>query len=300
MGQVAAWASAALAATAFAAAFIHATRNGYAPWRQRSSLFRRSVDVVAISAGMTTLAYFSVLATARLFQLGFIGLTVDPIGGAVLAGSAAAALTYAAVLAGSRVSAESLAVMATLVLVTGTTASMLTTPDQAWWQLHFSQLGNVAELSGYRFNLALIITGAVLTVLAGFVGHDIESGLGARGQPRPGLVKALTTLFTAMGLGLAIAGFVPDAVSVPVHVGAASGTIVVFMAFVVLLLTVPGLPREVAVVSLCVVAGVVVAALLWVPIGYYNLTGTEFVAAALLFGWLTMFVRAMGAYANPS
>jgi hypothetical protein len=43
-----------------------------------------------------------------------------------------------------------------------------------------------------------------------------------------------------------------------------------------------------------------VAVLLWVPIHYYNLTGMEFIAAGLLFAWLTVFVRAIAAYARPA
>lgn len=77
-------------------------------------------------------------------------------GAAALAGAAAAAAAYVGVLSGARVTGEGLALLATLVLLTGTMASMLTTPDEQWWQLHFSQLGNIAELSGFRFNLALI------------------------------------------------------------------------------------------------------------------------------------------------
>ena len=39
---------------------------------------------------------------------------------------------------------------------------------------------------------------------------------------------------------------------------------------------------------------------LWIPIGYYNLTGMEFIAAGLLFAWLTVFVRMSAAYALPT
>ena len=33
------------------------------------------------------------------------------------------------------------------------------------------------------------------------------------------------------------------------------------------------------------------------PIGYFNLTGVEFIAAGLLFAWLLVFSRAIDAYA---
>lgn len=38
-----------------------------------------------------------------------------------------------------------------------------------------------------------------------------------------------------------------------------------------------------------IAAGIVVSILLWIPIGYYNLTGMELVAASLLFAWLLVY-----------
>ncbi|REJ04125.1 DUF998 domain-containing protein [Microbacterium bovistercoris] len=299
VGNLAAWAAAAFAGAAFAASFVVESRRGYDAWRRRMPLAKRILDVAAMTAAMAMLSYLVVQAVASLFQQGFFGMDIDPLGGGALVGASVAAFTYAAFLSGSRVTADGLAMLATLVLFTGTMASMLSTPDLSWWQLHFSQLGNSDQASGYRFNLALILTGLVVTVLANYVGRDVELGLIARGAEPKRRTRQLSWLFAGIGICLTIAGLVPDAVSIPIHVGAASGMVVLFVVFVVCALRfLPGLPREVSGFSLLVIIGIVVAIALWIPIGYYNLTGMEFIAAGLLFAWLLYFVRAIGVYAR--
>ena len=299
LGGVAAWVAAAFSAVAFAVSFLIEERRGQLAWRARIPVIKRVVDLVATAIAVAALSYFIVLAVANVFQLGFIGLTVEAWGGGVLAGAAVAAVTFSAVLIGSRPTSVGVAVLATLVLFAGTFASMLSAPDQSWWQLHFSQLGNNAGMSGNRFNFSLIITGLVLTVLANYLGHDIERGLSVRGADSPRKVRILTWLFAGIGVCMMIVGLVPDAVAFPVHVGAGSGMVVVFAAFSFYFFgSVPGLPREVLGLTLLVMVGVVIALLLWVPIGYYSLAGMEFVAAGLLFAWLLAFVRAVAAYAE--
>lgn len=301
LGNLAGWIAAAFAGVAFPLSFLAERRAGHAAWRERLPFAKRAVDLVAMSVAMAMLAYLLVLAVASLFQLGFVGLTVEPLGGGALAGAAAGAMSYAAAISGARVTTDGLATLATLVLFVGTMASMLSSPDQSWWQLHFSQLGNSGDASGYRFNLALIVTGLVITVLANYVGHDIELGLVARDVEPAWRVRLLSWLFAGIGICLAVAGFVPDAVSFPLHVGAASGMVVVFAAFVFCALRLlPDLPHEFRAFSLFVVIGIIVAIVLWVPIGYFNLTGMEFIVAGLLFAWFMVDVRAIAAYAHGS
>ena len=298
LGALAAWVAAASTGLAFAVCFVIEARRGRAAWRAALPLPKRVLDLVAMSAAMAMLSYLLVLAVASVFQLGFHGHTVAPLGGGALAGAAAAALTYMGARSGALVTADGHAALATLVLFLGTMASMLSTPDQSWWQMHFSQLGNVRGDAGYRFNLALILTGLVITALSNYVGHDIELGLRARGVDPRRRVPVLTWLFAGIGICLIVAGSVTDAVNRPVHVGVATGMTVVFAVFVVLSLRfLPGLPREIAGLSLFVVIGILVAVVLWVPIGYFNLTGVEFIAAGLLFAWLLVFARAIDAYA---
>ena len=297
IGALAAWAAGGFAAVAFATSFTIEVRRGHAAWRARLPLVKRLIDVFGMSMAMGILAYLIVTAVAQLFQQGFLGMTVDPYGGGVLAGSAAAALVYAASLAGARVTSEGLAMLATLVLFMGTMASMLSAPDESWWQLHFSQLGNSESMSGYRFNLSLMVTGLVLTVLANYLGRDFEIGMRMRGHEPARLVRLLSWLFACIGVLLAIVGLVPDAVNFAVHVGSASGMVVLFVVYAtVALRRLPGVPKDFGGFTVGIVVGIAVSILLWIPIGYYNLTGMEFIAAGLLFAWLMVFVRMATVY----
>ena len=64
---------------------------------------------------------------------------------------------------------------------------------------------------------------------------------------------------------------------------------------------IPDLPKDLIAFTTVVVIGIIVSVLLWVPIGYYNLTGMELIAAGLLFAWLLVFVRSAEAYgAGPA
>ena len=180
---------------------------------------KRLIDVFGMSMAMGILAYLIVTAVAQLFQQGFLGMTVDAYGGGVLSGAAAAALVYAASLAGARVTSEGLAMLATLVL------------------------------------------------------------------------------FACIGVLHAIVGLVPDAVNFAVHVGSASGMVVLFVVYAtVALRRLPGVPKDFGGFTVGIVVGIAVSILLWIPIGYYNLTGMEFIAAGLLFAWLMVFVRMATVY----
>lgn len=298
IGAFAAWCAAGFGAVAFAASFIVEMRRGHAAWRLVLPVIKRVIDIVAMSLGMAMLGYLLVTAIAHMFQLGFRGMVVDAYGGGLLAGAAAAALAYIASLAGARVTTEGLAGLAVLVLFSGTMASMLVSADETWWQFHFSQLGNTTGATANRFNFALIIAGLVITALANYLGHDIEQGMRRRGREPERVVRLLSWLFAVIGLLMAVVGLVPDAVNFTVHVGAASGMVVVFAVFVgVMLRRVPGVPRDFIVFTGLVVVGIAVAIVLWIPIGYFNLTGMEFMSAGLLFAWLMVLVRMTRAYA---
>ncbi|MBF4562520.1 DUF998 domain-containing protein [Microbacterium sp. VKM Ac-2870] len=301
VGSLAALLAAIGAGPAFAVSFALERRRGYLAWRDSLPRAKRATDLIALAAAMMMLAALVVVAVAELFQLGFRGLTIDPFGGAGLVAAAVGAMTYTASASGARVTSTGVASLATLVLFIGTLASMVSASQGDWWRFHFSQLGNESGYAGYQFNLSLITTGAVITALANFVAHDLEVGLRAHVTNAQRRARLFAWLLAVIGLCLMLAGFVPDAVAFPVHVGAASGMVVVFGVLVGCLLTlVPGIGRDIAVFSVLVVAGIVVAVALWVPIDYYNLTGSEFIIAGLLFAWLMLFVRQSRAYADSA
>lgn len=301
VGSLAALLAAIAAGPAFAVSFALERRRGYLAWRNSLPRAKRVTDLIALSGAMMMLADLVVVAVAELFQLGFRGLTIDPFGAAALVAAAVGTMTYVASVSGARVTSTGVASLATLVLFIGTLASMVSASQGDWWRFHFSELGNESGYAGYQFNLSLITTGAVITALANFVAHDLEVGLRAHVDTPQRRARLFAWLLAVIGLCLMVAGFVPDAVAFPVHVGAASGMVVVFGVLVGCLLTlVPGIRRDIAVFSVLVVAGIVVAVALWVPIDYYNLTGSEFIIAGLLFAWLMLFVRQARAYADAA
>lgn len=300
LGSMGGWIAAGLSAAAYAGAYILPGGGASQPslqWRHKVPLAKRIIDLLALTLATGMFTYLVVMAIAAVFQMGFRGLEIDPIGGAVLVGFAAAALAYVASILGAQVSGASIAVLAISVLFAGTIASMVASPDESWWQLHFSQLGNTGGVTGYRFNLSLIVTGFVIAVLAEYVGQAFESGLRLRGEEPGRRPRVLFWLFTTIGVCMSMVGFVPDNVSFVIHVGSASGMVVTFGVFAFYALRhIPGLPRDLIVFTSVVVVGILVAVALWIPIGYYNLTGMELVAAGLLFAWLLVFVRSVEAY----
>ncbi|GAA3037353.1 DUF998 domain-containing protein [Microbacterium dextranolyticum] len=301
VGSLAGLLAAVAAAAAFSFAFVTERRRGHLAWRRALPWPKRATDLLALCAAMMMLSALLVIAVAELFQLGFRGLTIDPFGTGALTGAACGAVAYGGSVFGARLTSSGVAMLATLVLFLGTLASMVSSPDAEWWQFHFSRLGNEAGYAGYQFNLALITTGAVVTALANLVAHDLETGLRAHVANAPARARLFAWLLAGIGICLMIAGLVPDAVAFPVHVGAASGMVVLFAVLVgCLAALVPGMRHEVAVFSTVAIAGILVAVALWVPIGYYNLTGAEFVIAGLLFAWLLVFVRGTRAYADES
>jgi hypothetical membrane protein len=324
-GTRAAWVAGVCAGAAFAVAFVIATRRGMGAWRLRMPLAKRILDAVVLTVAIAVVSGLGVEAVSSVFQRGFMGMTVDAFGGAALAGAAAAYLAYTATLFGTRVVTTSVAQLAVLVLFIGTVASMLTAPDEHWWEFHFSALGNQAGSgSAVAFNGALILTGLIITVFANYASRDarqgmllngvVESGIpesdvsestagdGPRSAPFWTLERRASTMawgFAVIGLCMMVVGLVHDAVNTPVHIGAASGMVVAFALLAVFALTkLPGFPSSFKVFTLVVMAGIVVSIVLWIPLGYYALTGVEFISAGLLFSWFIVFARTVSNYAQ--
>ncbi|XPP25484.1 MAG: DUF998 domain-containing protein [Leucobacter sp.] len=305
LGTIAAWITGVCTAAAFAVAFVIAVRHGRLGWRRELPIPKRIVDGVALTVAFAAVSALSVEAIANIFQRGFQGLTVDPLGGAALAGAAAAVFAYAGSLLGARTTTVSIAMLATLVLFIGTMASMLTSPDDRWWELHFSQLGNQSGSgSAIAFNGALILTGLVIVAFADYAARDAAHGLALRRIDDGRFwstrrrARTISWLLIAIGALMCVVGLVHDEVNTVVHVGAASGMVVVFGLLAVFTLSVaPELPRSFAALTAIVLAGIIASAVLWVPVGYLNLTGVEFVSAGLLFTWFVVYARTISAYA---
>lgn len=314
-GTRVAWVAGVCAGTSFAVVFVIAIRQGVGLWRLRMPIAKRVLDAVALTVAVGVVTGLAIEAVAAVFQRGFSGMTIDPLGGAAVAGAAAAYASYAAMLFGARVITTGVAKLAVLVLFLGTVASMLTAPDERWWEFHFSALGNQAgSNSAIAFNGALILTGLVVIVLANYASHDVRRGLrlndaGERTAPVLSENPPFWTLdrraaavlwgFIVIGVSMMVVGLVHDAVNKQIHVTGAAGMVVTFGLLAIFLLTLlPGVPTSFKMLTLAVMAGVVVSIVLWIPIGYYALTGVEFITAGLLFSWLIVFSRVVTNYAQ--
>lgn len=255
---------------------------------------RRVLALVPLAVATGAIAYLGVISASEIFQSSFIGLDLDAFAGALLAAVASGVGAYVVHPLGEAISTATLGTLLVVFLVVGTVFSMLTASDPEWWKLHFSQLG-ADPTSAPAFNVTLILSGLIVVTIGWYVGQDIRVWSEHRGVDRAVWVGRLLTL---MGVLLAGVGFVSTTENEPIHIMFASGMVVVFATLSIgLPWFAPGLPREFHIVTGAILAAIVGALLLWVPLDYYNLTGFEFAAAGLLFVWLTVFVRRVAALA---
>ena len=80
------------------------------------------------------------------------------------------------------------------------------------------------------------------------------------------------------------------------HTLVASGMVVVFASLIVRIRAlVPSISATFAALGWVFLAVIVVAAVMWFPVGYYNLTAVELIAASLVFAWLIVLIRNLAA-----
>jgi len=174
-------------------------------------------------------------------------------------------------------------------LVGGILASIVTTTDPLWWQLHFSQLGTFHDLSGVLFNTTLKVSGALVVVFAVRVRRDLAR-LGPRAVRR-GAPRAVQVFLSVIGVNLALVGCIPLTVNKSVHDKVAGAMV---LGFAALLLTSPvllhRLPRRLAVATAMIFVVLFASAALFVTTTI-NLTSFEVVAFGTMFAWTGVFLH---------
>lgn len=240
---------------------------------------------VAILA-MLGLVLFSTLQSA------FKGLEVDTLTGTMMVGLSGAASAYFLYLSAATTTANKMSTLLTIFLTSGVLLSMTTTTDPHWWQVNFSVLGTTHDFSSITFNLTLIITGATITILADYVTNDLAvwmKDLVGRSTPH---IRLLKWALVAIGVLLACVGLVPVNQALIIHNTVATGMVVIFFILMIALKRLlPGYPQTFFALGYAFLGCIGVAAVLFFPIGYYNLTAFELIASALIFSWLVIFVR---------
>jgi hypothetical membrane protein len=191
----------------------------------------------------------------------------------------------------STLSTMHVAALVLVVLVGGILASIVTTTDPLWWQLHFSQLGTFHDVSGAFFNTTLKVGGALVVVYAFRVRRDLRR-LGSRAGRRGAATVALICL-SVIGVNLALVGCVPLNTNKDLHDKVAG---MMVLGFAALLITTPvllhRLHRRLAISTALVFVFLFAGAWLFVT-ATINLALFEVIAFAAMFGWSGVFTHAL-------
>jgi len=285
------------------------------------------VDVLALALAHAALAYMGSVALFAIFQQAFIGLTLDGFAAALLMAMTAGVSAYLTAVNAQNLTTERVATLLAAFLIMGVLNAMMNTNQADWWHSNISALGTATSGTASTFNITLVVAGALIVTLAHFILADLqhfsESDAGAiafaqiqsmrqeagrkwlryLGGPRwarqvgkerylhPRL-RPVYGCLVLMGVGLAMAGVIPVDESELLHNTGATGMVVAYGVLIFALpWWIPGLGVTFHLASAVFVGGVIVSVVLYLPLGYYNLTAMELISFALIFTWLILFIR---------
>lgn len=284
------------AVVGFGAGYRFSAYRTHRPKTTRHKL-RKYVSVAALIFASAAIAYLTVtVATYAIAQ--FVG-EIRIAAPAVIAMVATISMlsTYVVFLQATQLSTLKLVGFLTVFMASGALASMLTTQDHTWWQIHFSQLGSSrgGAVSSYAFNLTMIIGGLIVSLLADFILNDLQHIQHA--NPKYAAIRAnvVRGLLIAVGVGMIGVGLVPyDRIRIVHDISANLTT----ASFAMLVVTLPWLMPMFSRVFfgasyVFVLAGVFCY---WLALKLViSLTTMELLVILLFFSWLVLFIRQINA-----
>lgn len=292
-GDIAALGTATLGAAAVVLGCLQRRSAAATPGRG-GGLTRIAVDIAALAVAHACVFLLGWLALFSILQRAFVGAVLYPVAGAVLIGTAGAVSAYAAYLSALTMDAYRLASLLAVFLVTGGLTSMLTTENPQWWQENLSALGASSDVSGWAFNVTLIVAGVVITTLAGYATRTLASAADTPSARRR--ARKLEGGIVLIGVFLACVGLVPVDEHFWIHTAFASGMVLVFAALAAgIRRLVPPIPIAFQSLGLVFLAAIAFAVVMFFPLGYYNLTAVELIAGSLVFAWLIVLIRNLAA-----
>ena len=260
----------------------------------RGSRIRNSIDIAGLALAHACIFLLGWLALFAIFQQAFIGAVLYPVAAAILVGTTGAISAYTAYLSALSMTAYRLSALLAGFLVTGILTSMLTAENPQWWQENLSALGMSSDISGVAFNFTLIVAGVVVTTLAGYATATLAATAATASARHR--VRVLEGGIVLIGVFLAGVGIFPVDERFGLHTLVASGMVVVFASLIVRIRAlVPSISATFAALGWVFLAVIVAAAVMWFPVGYYNLTAVELIAASLVFAWLIVLIRNLAA-----
>ncbi|MET0885024.1 MAG: hypothetical protein ABWX92_01115 [Mycetocola sp.] len=293
-GATAAGGAAILGAAAVVAGIV-VRRRSTPPTRRVGGTARDVFDIAALAIAHACVFLIGTLALFSLLSRSFLGAVLFPFASAVIVGVVGAVSVYFAYLSAVNMNIYRLAALLAVFLSMGVLSSMLTAEDPLWWQKNLSALGMGSTLSGFAFNFTLIVGGLMVTIVASFATRELEIAAQSKSPKSRRRVRLLQSGLVLMGILLACVGLFPVDENLAVHNTVASGMVTVFAALIIsMAYLVPAISRAFVVLGF-VFLGVIVGAAVAFAQGYYNLTATELIAAFLIFSWLIILIRNLGA-----
>ncbi len=292
-GTIAGLVAGVAAAVSSALGYWRARSTDVHDWRRDLASWRYIVSTISVVLAHVALTVIATVAIFEVFDRAFIGVVLSAFWTTVLLSLATGLAAYCSYLSASRMTTQRLTWILISFISIGTLAAMVTTSDPEWWKYHFSQLGTFNDLSSFLFNGTLIAAGLLVTTFTLYVGNDLRQ-LQERGVIDGGGIRVVTTALAIMGIMLALVGVFPVDVNMTMHNLSASGMALMFL---LLLIAGPwllrGMPRAYFLSAWGFLAALVVSIVLFV-VTYFGLTAFEIIVFALIFGWLSVFIRFLG------
>lgn len=285
--------------TALVIFFIVAKQQNMAQTSDHLSLYRKMhiIFTTAALAFVHGAVVFLVFAAGFfLVQDAFKGLSLDSLTASILVAASVGLSSYAIYLAAVSINTVRLSSVLALFLVSGALTSMITAENPQWWEIHFSSLGGDDTLSSAAFNITLIVAGIVIVSLSDYIANDFAKLKTTQPKYTKDKANIVRIVLALIGLFLAFVGLFAYNEYPELHNTSAGGMAILFIGLVLgLPWLVPSFSRAFFGFSYGLMATLVVCYWLFVGIGYLNLTAFELIAAAIIFGWLVVFVRQIAA-----
>jgi len=293
-GLFAAWSATVVVALISAVGYWRSRGRPGQEWKLELAPWTVVVNTLSVVITHAALAFLATYAVYLLLAQALIGLPVAGFLGAVLMALTFGLAAYVVFPSVARMTTQRAATLLMAFVFMGALTSAITTSDPVWWTEHFSQLGTYNDVSSWIFNGTLIAGGLLVTTFAVYISHDMHVLLAAGKLSDKSSPRMVSGLFVAMGAMLAGVGLFPVDVSFWIHTLSASGMAI---AYIVLLVRgrrhLGGMPATYFVAVSGFLAATVVAIVLYLT-SNLSLTGLEITVFALIFGWITVFIRFLG------
>ena len=293
-GLFAAWSATAVTALISGVGYWRSRNRPGQEWRLELAPWTAVVNTISVVVIHSTLAFLGTYAAFLLLALGLVGLPVSGFLGAVLMAITFGLSAYLVFPSVARMTTQRAATLLMSFVFMGALTSAVTTSDPLWWKEHFSQLGTYNDVSSWIFNGTLIAGGLLVTTFAVYISHDMHALLAEGRLADKSSPRTVSGLFVAMGVMLACVGLVPVDVSFWIHTLSASGMAIIY----IVLLTggkryLGGMPPTYFVAVSGFLIAISVAIVLYLTKNL-SLTALEITVFALIFGWITVFIRFLG------